>query len=352
MDTAVSLKCPRCGAPVDIADSKTEMLSCPYCDATFKNPSYDPNAVAEAAAQELAEAAAAPHASAKSSKIAQLLCDFLGIWGVHRFYVGKIGTGLIWLFTGGCFFIGWIVDAITISKGRFTDSAGLPIINENSLVNPKNSQQMICSNCKSVVASNSQSCESCGVDIKKWWETTRGTVAIIVVLIALWAVFYTVNSVVACTSMSIMHEPAATTSSSPAPSEPSSNQLAAPSSSEPKDTTPDDSAKSTSTAEPSKTYQNIYDEYSAALKQQAPVLAEEYTNEAKKLSSINDKAKLSNDKVGELAKTCNDGVSEMAALHLSGTGDYETYQEWAQKLQDDYMNQAEVITDAYMQSAM
>lgn len=43
-----------------------------------------------------------------------LICLFLGILGIHKFYQGKIIIGIIYLFTGGLFGIGWIVDIISI----------------------------------------------------------------------------------------------------------------------------------------------------------------------------------------------------------------------------------------------
>lgn len=62
--------------------------------------------------------------NAKSKMVALLLCIFLGGLGIHRFYVGKIGTGIIWLLTGGCFGIDYIVDIVMIATGKFTDKAG------------------------------------------------------------------------------------------------------------------------------------------------------------------------------------------------------------------------------------
>ncbi len=65
--------------------------------------------------------------SDKSKKVALLLCIFLGYFGVHQFYVGKIGKGLLYLFTGGLLGIGWIVDIVKILMGSFRDNVGAPL---------------------------------------------------------------------------------------------------------------------------------------------------------------------------------------------------------------------------------
>ncbi len=53
-----------------------------------------------------------------------LLCFFLGFLGVHRFYVGKIGTGILMLLTLGGLGIWSLIDFIIIVVGSFKDSEG------------------------------------------------------------------------------------------------------------------------------------------------------------------------------------------------------------------------------------
>ena len=46
--------------------------------------------------------------------VAFLLCLFLGGIGAHKFYEGKVGMGILYIFTGGLFFIGWLIDLIAL----------------------------------------------------------------------------------------------------------------------------------------------------------------------------------------------------------------------------------------------
>ena len=60
----------------------------------------------------------------KSWLVTLLLCLFTGTLGVHRFYVGKIGTGILQLLTFGGFGIWTLVDFILIACNRFTAAKG------------------------------------------------------------------------------------------------------------------------------------------------------------------------------------------------------------------------------------
>ncbi|HNS22752.1 MAG TPA: protein kinase [Sedimentisphaerales bacterium] len=53
---------------------------------------------------------------------------FLPIAGLQRFYVGKVGTGILWLFTWGLLGIGQVIDVILILVGQFKDSNGFPVL--------------------------------------------------------------------------------------------------------------------------------------------------------------------------------------------------------------------------------
>lgn len=107
--------CSKCGK--EMAD---DALYCPHCGAR-----REANSSAETINVEVV---AGKDSSVSSySRGLALILAFVGcfcISGIHRFYVGKIGTGILWLLTGGCFGIGTLVDIIMIASGSFTDIDG------------------------------------------------------------------------------------------------------------------------------------------------------------------------------------------------------------------------------------
>lgn len=66
--------------------------------------------------------------SDKSWKTTVIWLHLFGIFGAHRFYVGKFWTGLLWLFTGGGFVVGALVDMIMLYTGNFTDGSGALVL--------------------------------------------------------------------------------------------------------------------------------------------------------------------------------------------------------------------------------
>ena len=68
-------------------------------------------------------------ASPKSRVVVLILLLLVGWLGVHRFYVGKIGTGILYLLTFGFVGIGLLVDLILILIGTFRDKQGLEVRN-------------------------------------------------------------------------------------------------------------------------------------------------------------------------------------------------------------------------------
>jgi TM2 domain-containing membrane protein YozV len=53
---------------------------------------------------------------AKDYSVSWILLTFLGLFGIHRFYLGKWLTGLIWLLTGGLFLLGYLYDYWTLNE--------------------------------------------------------------------------------------------------------------------------------------------------------------------------------------------------------------------------------------------
>lgn len=98
-----SVKCPICGVGlVSAAEASVQKASSTNGLAHSANGTE--NIKWNAACEQFYE----------STRTAFLLCLFLGVLGVHRFYQNKIGTGILWLFTCGGFFLGWIVDLINL----------------------------------------------------------------------------------------------------------------------------------------------------------------------------------------------------------------------------------------------
>lgn len=65
-----------------------------------------------------------PTQSKKSIVVALILCFLFGPFGIHRFYVGKVGTGILQLLTLGGLGIWALIDLILISCGKFKDKNG------------------------------------------------------------------------------------------------------------------------------------------------------------------------------------------------------------------------------------
>lgn len=124
-------KCPMCGAPM-------KKNICEYCGyeeiqdsnsstSQASQPPLQPQVIITQ--QIVSPPEATSTVSKKSKSVALLLCIFLGILGAHRFYVGKVGSGFLYLVTGGLCGFGWIIDFFMIIFGTFKDQFGLPLHN-------------------------------------------------------------------------------------------------------------------------------------------------------------------------------------------------------------------------------
>ena len=67
--------------------------------------------------------------SDKSKKTALLLAclGFIGVGGIHDFYLGRYGMGILKLFTCNLIMFGTVIDVIKIASGSYTDNIGAPL---------------------------------------------------------------------------------------------------------------------------------------------------------------------------------------------------------------------------------
>ena len=95
--------CQNCGATID---AQAEI--CPKCGV--RQPGFPAPPVPE---------------SERRILPALLLGLLLGVFGAHRFYVGKVGTGILMILTFGGFFGIWVlIDLFVIVSGNFRDAQG------------------------------------------------------------------------------------------------------------------------------------------------------------------------------------------------------------------------------------
>ena len=132
--------CPNCGASLDqgakfCANCGTQIAAQPQ--QVSQPPAAQPTVVSSPTQTQAVSQAVHVHVGAgypqgpsqKSRMVTFLLCLFFGGLGVHRFYVGKAGTGVLYLFTAGIWGFGWFIDCIVILLGGFKDGMGLMVTN-------------------------------------------------------------------------------------------------------------------------------------------------------------------------------------------------------------------------------
>ena len=96
--------CLDCGVAADFGTKKEEMNSNPVINIDNTNANSDVNQNINGVGS----------GKPINKWVSFLLCLFLGAFGAHKFYEGKTGMGIIYIFTAGLFYIGWIIDCISI----------------------------------------------------------------------------------------------------------------------------------------------------------------------------------------------------------------------------------------------
>lgn len=121
-------KCSACGAPL-------ENGRCSYCGANYQTQrqpqqpqqQYVPPVQQQVFRTQVFVNQPQVYEKPKSRVVAFLLCFFLGFFGAHKFYLGRPGAGILYIFTMGLFGFGWMIDMFLILFTKVTDSRGIPI---------------------------------------------------------------------------------------------------------------------------------------------------------------------------------------------------------------------------------
>ena len=107
--------CTNCGRTIQPGEFRSASGTCGDCAAKAQN----------------SRSVTSGDYSEKDWLVTLLFSIFLGGLGIHRFYVGKIGTGILWLLTAGCFGIGALVDIIMIATENFSDENNRLIVQDS-----------------------------------------------------------------------------------------------------------------------------------------------------------------------------------------------------------------------------
>jgi len=120
------MNCPNCGATIEPGQIK-----CFKCGSAVQQaaPQTAPQ-MQQAQPQQTGSFSQATSVedAPKDWLIALILCFFVGYLGIHRFYTGSVGIGIIQLFTfGGCG-VWTLIDFILILTGSYRDNKGRPLV--------------------------------------------------------------------------------------------------------------------------------------------------------------------------------------------------------------------------------
>lgn len=109
--------CPDCGASMAAADR-----FCASCRWDAQNPEKHASPGLPSSPRSLGPP------SDKSRMTTLLLCVFGGFLGLHRFYVGRVGSGVLWFVSFGLLSVGWIYDLVMVATGEFVDDQGKRVL--------------------------------------------------------------------------------------------------------------------------------------------------------------------------------------------------------------------------------